>query len=124
MSKVKKYINSLGKTRELDMYRDTINLDWQYSLKNKQVMKLDDDMTIALQKMERLEQNFETLPQIDCGSCGAPTCHALAEDIVQGNANIEDCIFMLREKVRDVAQNMVSLAGKMPPINSTHGKQK
>ncbi len=115
MSKVKKYINSLGKTRVLDMYRDTIDLDWQYSLKNKQVMKLDDDMAIALQKMERLEQIFKTLPQIDCGSCGAPTCHALAEDIVQGNANIEDCIFMLREKVRDVAQNMVSLAGKMPP---------
>lgn len=115
MAKVKKYINSLGKTRELDMYRDNIELDWQYSLTNKQVLKLDDDMVVALDKMERLEKIFKTLPQIDCGSCGAPTCHALAEDIVQGNANIEDCIFMLREKVRDVAQNMVSLAGKMPP---------
>ncbi len=115
MAKVKKYINSLGKTRDLDMYRDNIELDWQYSLTNKQVLKLDDDMVVALDKMERLEKIFKTLPQIDCGSCGAPTCHALAEDIVQGNANIEDCIFMLREKVRDVAQNMVSLAGKMPP---------
>lgn len=115
MAKVKKYINSLGKTRELNIYRDNIALDWQYSLRNKQVLKLDDDMVVALEKMERLEKIFNTLPQIDCGSCGAPTCHALAEDIVQGNANIEDCIFMLREKVRDVAQNMVSLAGKMPP---------
>ncbi len=115
MAKVKKYIDSLGKTRDLDMYRDNIELDWQYSLTNKQVLKLDDDMVVALDKMERLEKIFKTLPQIDCGSCGAPTCHALAEDIVQGNANIEDCIFMLREKVRDVAQNMVSLAGKMPP---------
>ncbi len=115
MAKVKKYIDSLGKTRDLDMYRDNIELDWQYSLTNKQVLKLDDDMVVALDKMERLEKIFKTLPQIDCGSCGAPTSHALAEDIVQGNANIEDCIFMLREKVRDVAQNMVSLAGKMPP---------
>ncbi len=80
------------------MYRDNIELDWQYSLTNKQVLKLDDDMVVALDKMERLEKIFKTLPQIDCGSCGAPTCHALAEDIVQGNANIEDCIFHVKGK--------------------------
>lgn len=65
--------------------------------------------------MEELEKIYEQLPQIDCGSCGAPTCRALAEDIVRNNANIEDCIFMLRMKVRQMAEDMVALAQKMPP---------
>ncbi len=115
MSKIKKYINLKGKMRSLDLVDSTISLDWDYNLKNKQMLKLDNDMSKALQKMESLEEIFDTLPKIDCGSCGAPTCRALAEDIVQGNANIEDCIFMLREKVRLMAQDMVSLSEKMPP---------
>lgn len=37
-------------------------------------------------------QNFKaTLPGIDCGSCGAPTCRAFAEDVVKKLACPEDC---------------------------------
>jgi hypothetical protein len=115
MFKIKKYINLNGRTRDIDLFDQTVKLDWDYGLKNKQVLKLDNDMTKALVKMEELEKIFDTLPKIDCGSCGAPTCRALAEDIVRGNANIEDCIFMLRDKVRDMAKAMVSLSEKMPP---------
>jgi len=115
MSKIKKYINLKGETRQLDLVDKSVNLDWEYNLRNKQVMKLDKDMMKALEKMERMDEIYDTLPKIDCGSCGAPTCRALAEDIVQGEANIEDCIFMLREKVRNMAQDMVSLSEKMPP---------
>jgi len=115
MFKVKKYINLKGKTRTIDLFDDSVKLDWEYNLQNKQVLKLDNDMTVALQKMGEIEKIFDTLPKIDCGSCGAPTCRALAEDIVRGNANIEDCIFMLREKVRNMAKDMVSLSEKMPP---------
>ena len=34
------------------------------------------------------------LPGIDCGSCGAPSCQALAEDIVQVKARMTDCVFL------------------------------
>mgnify|MGYP002508897684 CR=1 FL=1 len=37
---------------------------------------------------------------IDCGSCGAPTCRALAEDIVRGTACKDDCVMLSR--VRNV----------------------
>ncbi len=124
MVKIKKYINALGKTRELDMYRQNIPLDWQYPLSNKQVLKLDENIRAALEKMERLEKIYKTLPRIDCGSCGAPTCRALAEDIVQDCGQIEDCIFMLRNKVQEVAENMVALASKMPPSINTQNKNK
>ncbi|EKD32577.1 MAG: hypothetical protein ACD_77C00048G0006, partial [uncultured bacterium] len=33
-------------------------------------------------------------PGIDCGACGAPSCEALAEDIVKGHAEISSCIFL------------------------------
>lgn len=42
-------------------------------------------------------QNFKaTLPGIDCGSCGAPTCRAFAEDVIKKTACPEDC------RLRDV----------------------
>ncbi len=37
-------------------------------------------------------QNFKsTLPGIDCGACGAPTCRAFAEDVVRKTACPDDC---------------------------------
>ncbi|MGI6704192.1 MAG: (Fe-S)-binding protein [Clostridia bacterium] len=52
--------------------------------------------------MEKVEGILEKLPGIDCGSCGAPTCRALAEDIVNGRAREVDCVFRLREKMNEI----------------------
>ena len=79
------------------------------------VMKLDHDMVKAMKKMEQLESIYEHLPGLDCGSCGAPSCYSLAEDIVRGFATETDCIFMLREKVRNLTKEMMELESKMPP---------
>ena len=51
----------------------------------------------AIKRMTQVQQIYKTLPHLDCGSCGAPDCHALAEDIVAGEASIEDCLIKLRE---------------------------
>lgn len=115
MDHIRKYMQHSPLKRNLDICNTAINLSWDYALKTKLVTKLDDDMGKALEKIERIEEIYETLPQIDCGSCGAPTCHALAEDIIMGSANVEDCVFMLRKKVRDMAEEMFDLAKKLPP---------
>lgn len=60
----------------------------------RSMMKLDEDMAKAMKKMERSNRLMCFLPGIDCGSCGAPSCQALAEDIVQGKAAISHCIFL------------------------------
>lgn len=39
---------------------------------------------------------------IDCGSCGAPTCRAFAEDVVKGNTMYEECIVVMREKLKEI----------------------
>ena len=36
--------------------------------------------SVTVNQVERLMKKF---PGLDCGSCGAPTCKALAEDIVR-----------------------------------------
>ena len=76
------------------------------------VMKLDDDRMEALRKIQQIEELVQKLPGMDCGSCGAPSCRALAEDIVRGHAQEMDCVFILKEKVRYLAEEMVDLASK------------
>lgn len=66
-------------------------------------------------KVERLEKTVDLLPNLDCGSCGSPNCRAFAEDIVRGLAVETDCVFKLRERVRDLAGEMKELAEKLPP---------
>lgn len=79
------------------------------------VDKLDPDMTKAFRMISDMEEITGSLPGIDCGACGAPTCAALAEDIVRGKAKLTDCVFKLRERVRTLANEMFELEGVLPP---------
>lgn len=79
------------------------------------IMQLDKNISRAIIMMDKLQQINKDLPGLDCGSCGAPNCKALAEDIVRGNADEVDCVFKLREKVANLAQTMVELSKKVPP---------
>jgi iron only hydrogenase large subunit-like protein len=56
--------------------------------------RLDEDISKALRKMERKRRLMCFLPGFDCAACGAPDCQTLAEDIVQGRAQVSHCIFM------------------------------
>lgn len=60
----------------------------------RSMVKYDRDIDVAIQKMENARRLKELLPGIDCGACGAPSCEALAEDIVRGQAQVNDCIFL------------------------------
>ncbi|MDO9040598.1 MAG: (Fe-S)-binding protein, partial [Bacteroidota bacterium] len=60
----------------------------------KQVFRLDEDRLKALAKLRKIDKILCQLPGIDCGGCGAPNCHALAEDMVNGKAKMSDCIFL------------------------------
>ncbi|HZJ74068.1 MAG TPA: [Fe-Fe] hydrogenase large subunit C-terminal domain-containing protein [Perlabentimonas sp.] len=78
-------------------------------VKPRSMLKLDEDMAMAMKKMERVQRIMRFLPGIDCGSCGAPSCQALAEDIVKGHAAISHCIFM---------QKMMEQTRKLHPDHS------
>lgn len=55
----------------------------------------------VLSQMDRARQIERSLPGIDCGACGSPTCRSLSNDIVRGEAVRENCIFMQLAGARD-----------------------
>lgn len=98
-------------------------LDFGKPIEPRPTLSLDDDIAKAIQKVELLEGIVETLPGLDCGSCGAPSCRALAEDIVREVAVDTDCIFILRDKVHQLAAELSSLAEKVPPAMGLNKKE-
>ena len=54
-------------------------------------IRLDPDMGHAIQKLGELQRLVRSLPGRDCGACGAPSCAALAEDVVMQRAGVELC---------------------------------
>ena len=62
------------------------------------ISRLSSSMAESMRMMADIQKLRETLPGIDCGSCGAPSCRAFAEDIVKGNANLKDCLINLHKK--------------------------
>lgn len=94
---------------------DDKDIYWETPLEYEPILKLDENILVAMKKMDTLEAINKGLPGLDCGSCGAPSCKSLAEDIVRGFASEGDCIFKLREKVKALAKEMVELQEHMPP---------
>ena len=98
---LRKYLPiSRNHPEEDDGVPDQIFLDeFDKILDSVKVSALSEDRTVAIAKMSKVENIYKALPHLDCGSCGAPNCHALAEDIVRGDANESDCLIKLRDNV-------------------------
>jgi Fe-S-cluster-containing hydrogenase component 2 len=81
---------------------------------------LDKDLAKAIKKRRDKEDTYESLPKIDCGACGAPTCLAFAEDVVRGNTQITDCIFNLPQRFEELSEEFSKLFNK--PVSLDSGK--
>lgn len=78
-------------------------IKWTQELEYTPVMKLSEDINEAFTMMSDIEELRKKLPEIDCGSCGSPTCKAFAEDVVKGKVKETDCVFILRQKIKNAA---------------------
>ena len=72
-------------------------------------MQLEGTMKQRIAMAERIDTIEKSLPGLDCGSCGSPTCRALAYDIAHGYANELNCIFKLNDRIGALAAEMVTL---------------
>lgn len=117
-TRIKKHVDDAKAFDKSMMQQDTYdeNMVWTEEIAYKPIMKLDDDFGKAMKKLEDLEKINDGLPGLDCGACGAPSCHALAEDIVRGMSQETDCIFKLREKVRDLSEQMKDMENISPSM--------
>lgn len=87
-------------------------MNWSTELEAAPILRLSQDLSESMRMLGEIEEIQQRLPGLDCGSCGAPTCRALAEDVVHGLASENDCVFRLRERVRDVAKTLGGLTAE------------
>ena len=69
---------------------------WLHKINPRTSLALDPDMHKAMDKMQKVTQLLSQLPGIDCGLCGSPSCQSFAEDIVKGEAELPQCVFILK----------------------------
>ena len=62
---------------------------------------LSSDRKTAMRMMSDIEDIAAKLPGLDCGSCGAPTCMAFAEDIVKNETHADECTVILKHILRE-----------------------
>ncbi len=58
------------------------------------------DFASAFRLQTRAAEVLRGLPGFDCGSCGAPSCRAFAEDVAIGRSPVDDCIYNIIRKMR------------------------
>jgi hypothetical protein len=96
---------------------DPVALQWSRPLKENPALRLADNVEDAMRLMQKAEQVFTALPKLDCGACGAPSCHALAQDVALGLAQETDCIFLMRRQIQEIATRLAGMEGFVPPSN-------
>lgn len=124
--KIKKLAERLKKEgqRSEKVNIENEELVWNSPVSYRNVLNLDNDIMEAMRKMEEMEKIYDSLPQLDCGSCGAPSCRAMAEDMVRGFSSETDCIYKLRERVRELAREMMALQEQMPGSFQADNREK
>ena len=85
-------------------------IPWTTAVQYEPVFSLGGNMMESFARLNQVERLCKKLPGLDCGSCGAPSCKALAEDIVRGQASENDCVYHLRENLHNLSEEVSVLA--------------
>jgi len=102
------YVSRMNNIKQRETYKSRLRVDiaeidrkieeGYYFLENpilpRPTKYFDTDLETSIKRMRESERVYQRLPQIDCGCCGAPTCKAFAEDLVRGEANLSDCLYL------------------------------
>jgi iron only hydrogenase large subunit-like protein len=104
-----------------DKYEDEINATKE--LVHSNVLEIDDDTGKAIEKFAKIEELYKLLPGLDWGSCGTPSCRALAEDVILGYAMEDDCIFRMRERMQSLGENTDTDSYLPPPFRKVDAEE-
>jgi len=99
-NRIRKLSKKYGMENEIahDLKLDHSMMQLDQPIDANNILKLDGDFSKAIYKMDKIDKLTETLPGINCGVCGAPTCRVFAEDLVKGRSNIENCVILQYKK--------------------------
>ena len=91
---------------------------WTKEVQYEPVFNLGNTMMESFARLNQVGRLCKKLPGLDCGSCGAPTCKSLAEDIVRGEAVESDCVYYLRENLHKLSEEVSILADDIAAGNA------
>jgi len=84
---------------------------WDKEVEYLPVFELADNLKESMEKLNQIQELCKKFPGLDCGCCGAPTCRCLAEDIVKGIAKETDCIYILKDYLHKLSENIDKISG-------------
>ena len=118
-AKTKKLLRYLPVSRShLDAYPE-LDLIWNGRIEYEPVFRLGNTFKESLHMMKAVEDLVRQFPGLDCGSCGAPTCQALAEDIVRGEASVNDCTYVFRDSINHLSDEVGHLSDAISQHSSS-----
>jgi iron only hydrogenase large subunit-like protein len=62
------------------------------------------DLRERVKRIKLAEEMLSTLPGLNCGLCGTPSCKTLANDIASGDAERSQCIFYSRDRLESLRE--------------------
>ena len=117
LKRLRKYMPVARSHMENEEHAETI-VPWTTGVQYEPVFNLGDNIMESFARLNQAERLCKKFPGLDCGSCGAPTCKALAEDIVRGQASENDCVYYLRENLHRLPEEVAILADDLHAGNT------
>ena len=106
---LKKLVHMFGEERRIkyDYVLKLYNEGWFRS--NRKRVPLESgsprlSISKNIERQNKVESLIRELPGMECGACGSPDCRTFAEDLVDGRAQLEDCVCRQDQRRREVAR--------------------
>ena len=102
-SSVIKMIKMLGRGRRLSLGKILRQYETGKFLTDKDPEKLiqlfgSRTKPMSIETLQKVDEILERIKGHDCSVCGAPTCRTFAEDVVKGEASLDECLLLGGDK--------------------------
>ncbi len=102
-SSVNKMIKMLGLGRRLPLGKILRQYETGHFLTDKDPEKLirifgSRTKPMSIETVQKVDEILEQIKGHDCSVCGAPTCRTFAEDVVKGEASLDECLLLGGDK--------------------------
>jgi Na+-translocating ferredoxin:NAD+ oxidoreductase RNF subunit RnfB len=54
---------------------------------------------MSIETVQKVDEILERIKGHNCSECGAPTCKTFAEDVVKGEASLDECLLLGGDRV-------------------------
>ena len=85
--------SAVAEEKVRSMFREHF-FDMEDEIKATAIRPMTETLQQAIRRRQEKHRLLDQLPKKDCAACGAPDCTTLAEDILAGQATLEDCVFV------------------------------